>query len=388
MDKATFGKIPQIINDDIDKSTNIIMASVVYFKAFWETAFFPKSTMEEYFYPDGVGAPGFKVKMMPTGGIFPFYNAKEYDCRIIGLPYKGNETTMYVIQPNNSSRKKLRELQQTLTAQKINNMIDNMKRMTTVMVFPKMHFTRTINLKSILKSMNVHDIFINGYSDLSLIGGRPSYAEVAAKAPKAAVVPPPPPAPVAFFQTTQAPAILSPERSTVSYESIFRKMPNYQKTNFNDRFDEPALIFRSRFGEIEQAENKTTTKLHKVDSLESTPSTEKPTATPTTNSANNRKKRQVPIYKGDPSINALFNLESDRLKVDSYRSDLYVDDIIHKVDFSVDEQGTEAAAATVTYLHRSGTDVVFRGDTPFLILIRHDPTKLPLFYGIINKPEL
>ncbi|KNC29032.1 hypothetical protein FF38_10172 [Lucilia cuprina] len=388
VDKATFGKIPKVIDGDIDKSTNIILASVLYFKAFWETSFFPRSTVEDNFYPDGVNNPPIKVQMMPTGGIFPFHNAKEYDCRIIGLPYKGNETTMYVIQPNNSSRQKLRELQNILNAHKINAMIDNMERKTTVMVFPKMHFTRSMNMKDILKKMDVRDIFINGYSDLSLIGGKLSYATpnfVPASAlthgPAAAQAPAPVPT-TAF----------APIRSTVSFESIDRKMPFYPKSYILDRYAEPALVFSSRFGETNESGNNTMLSTHNktMDSMQMSSTTEKPSTTVGTKSTNNkREKRQVSANNVNPVVEALHNLEANRLITDTYpSSDLYVDDIIHKVDFSVDEQGTEAAAATLTYLHRSGTDVVFRGDTPFLILIRHDPTKLPLFYGLINKPEL
>ncbi|KAM7353830.1 serpin 28Dc [Cochliomyia hominivorax] len=373
VNNATFGKIPRIINSDIDKNTNVILASAVYFKAFWETNFFDRATKEDYFYPDGIQNPPILIQMMATGGIFPFYNAKEYDCRIIGLPYKGNETTMYVIQPNNSSRQKLRELMQILNGHKINNMIDNMERKTTVMVFPKMHLTRSLTLKTLLKNMNIQEIFINGLSDLSLIGGRPmeTYAPVAAAAAHPA--PPPPPLP-SFSLPTPAAAVT--QKPTVSFESIHRKFPNYQNPQFVDRFEEAALLFRSRFGKEEESTNTTT-------NAPDIAATEKP---PTT--ANDRKKRQTPLYNNDPITAALSNLETYRHKIVSYRSNLFVDDIIHKVDFAVDEQGTEAAAATLTYLHRSGTDVVFRGDTPFIILIRHDPTKLPLFYGVINIPEL
>ncbi|XP_037823418.1 serine protease inhibitor 28Dc [Lucilia sericata] len=390
VDKATFGKIPKVIDGDIDKSTNIILASVLYFKAFWETSFFPRSTIEDNFYPDGANNPPIKVQMMPTGGIFPFYNAKEYDCRIIGLPYKGNETTMYVIQPNNSSRQKLRELQNILNAHKINAMIDNMERKTTVMVFPKMHFTRSMNMKEILKKMDVRDIFINGYSDLSLIGGKSSYVTpnfVPAPASTYAPVPATAQVPV------QAPSnAFAPIRSTVSFESIDRKMPFYPKGHILDRYAEPALVFSSRFGETKESGNNTMLSTHNktMDSMQMSSTTEKPSTTVGTKSANNKRgKRQVSTNNVDPVVEALHNIEANRLITDTYpSSDLFVDDIIHKVVFSVDEQGTEAAAATLTYLHRSGTDVVFRGDTPFLILIRHDPTKLPLFYGIINKPEL
>lgn len=49
--------------------------------------------------------------MMAQGGHFPFYESKEDDCRIIGLPYRKNLTTMFVILPNNSTRQRLRQLQ-------------------------------------------------------------------------------------------------------------------------------------------------------------------------------------------------------------------------------------------------------------------------------------
>lgn len=43
-------------------------------------------------------------------------------------------------------------------------------------------------------------------------------------------------------------------------------------------------------------------------------------------------------------------------------------------------------AATAITLNRSGPQVTFRVDTPFIFLIRHDPTKIPLFYGTVLEP--
>ena len=372
--------------------------------------------------------------MMPNGGIFPTYNAKEYDCRIIGLPYKGNETTMYVIQPNNSTRQRLRELQHVLNARKINQMIDNMERKTAVMVFPKMHFTRSLNMKNILRNMNIQDIFVNGLSDLSLIGGGPPTRHASTPVPDKISIPSAFPAstphpdqsklpvsspnpvqtphaaqsplsvqsshsvqyplpdqsllpvqsslPVQYPLPNQSPLPIAVNKNMILFEDISRKPP-LQQMQFLDRFNEPSLIFSSRFGGVDEVSNQTMViKSNDNATIVQSLSEEQ------SKSSNNRMKRDVANLRKNTVQNALLNLETDRAKIDSYLANHFVDDIIHKVDFSVDEQGTEAAAATLTYLHRSGTDVVFRGDTPFLILIRHDPTKLPLFYGIINKPEL
>lgn len=43
-------------------------------------------------------------------------------------------------------------------------------------------------------------------------------------------------------------------------------------------------------------------------------------------------------------------------------------------------------SATAVTLNRSGPQVVFRADAPFLLLLRHDPTRLPLFYGAVFEP--
>lgn len=67
------------------------------------------------------------VDMMSHGGSFPFYESKEYDCRIIALPYRHHLTTMYIIMPNNSTRHRLRQFQATLTADKIEQMISKME---------------------------------------------------------------------------------------------------------------------------------------------------------------------------------------------------------------------------------------------------------------------
>uniref|UniRef100_A0A023ESX4 Putative serpin n=1 Tax=Aedes albopictus TaxID=7160 RepID=A0A023ESX4_AEDAL len=66
---------------------------------------------------------------------------------------------------------------------------------------------------------------------------------------------------------------------------------------------------------------------------------------------------------------------------------LFVSEINHKVNLSVDEKGTEGAAVTMTLIDRSASAVYFNVNQPFLIYIRHDPTRLPLFYGAVFDPR-
>ena len=66
---------------------------------------------------------------------------------------------------------------------------------------------------------------------------------------------------------------------------------------------------------------------------------------------------------------------------------LSIADVVHKAFVSVDEEGTEAAAATAVILRTSlppPAELVV--DRPFLFLIRHNPTGTILFVGRVLDP--
>jgi serpin B len=72
------------------------------------------------------------------------------------------------------------------------------------------------------------------------------------------------------------------------------------------------------------------------------------------------------------------------------KRDLFISDVIHKSFVSVDEAGTEAAAATavVMRLTASPERAELAVDRPFLFLIRHDPTGTILFAGRVLDPTV
>lgn len=69
---------------------------------------------------------------------------------------------------------------------------------------------------------------------------------------------------------------------------------------------------------------------------------------------------------------------------------LTISAVVHKAFVEVNEEGTEAAAATGVVMRataaRVGEPPVFRADRPFLFLIRHVPTNAVLFLGRYEKP--
>jgi serpin B len=66
-------------------------------------------------------------------------------------------------------------------------------------------------------------------------------------------------------------------------------------------------------------------------------------------------------------------------------SDLFVGPVFHKAFVKVNEEGTEAAAATAVVLKRLAVEheTVFRADRPFVFLIRDNATGTILFMGRI-----
>ena len=73
------------------------------------------------------------------------------------------------------------------------------------------------------------------------------------------------------------------------------------------------------------------------------------------------------------------------------KRDLFIDDVIHEAFVSVDEAGTEAAAATAVVMKLTsapiGPPVEFTVDHPFIFLIRDIETGTILFVGRVMNPQ-
>jgi len=67
---------------------------------------------------------------------------------------------------------------------------------------------------------------------------------------------------------------------------------------------------------------------------------------------------------------------------------LFIDKVFHQAFVEVNEEGTEAAAATaVIILGEKGLPSGFRADHPFIFLIYHKETKTVLFLGRVVNPK-
>ncbi len=104
----------------------------------------------------------------------------------------------------------------------------------------------------------------------------------------------------------------------------------------------------------------------------------------------------VPTLRAMGMVAACSETEADFSGITDQQPGLWISSVIHEAFVEVDEQGTEAAAATaltVAWMQSSGYRrppriPVFRADHPFVFLIRHVESGAVLFLGRVTNPQL
>ena len=100
------------------------------------------------------------------------------------------------------------------------------------------------------------------------------------------------------------------------------------------------------------------------------------------------------IEMGMPLAFDMFNADFSGIK-ESGGNDLYISKVIHQSFVEVNEEGTEAAAATAVVMEDGGIGggnepepIEFRADHPFIFIIEHQATGQILFMGKVEDPSV
>ena len=92
----------------------------------------------------------------------------------------------------------------------------------------------------------------------------------------------------------------------------------------------------------------------------------------------------------DLGLGIAFTDTADFSKITT-REPIYISRVIHQTFIDVQEEGTEAAAATIVEMRNlsasPGEPALFRVDRPFLYVIKENSTGTLLFMGKVGKPE-
>ncbi|XP_058451682.1 serpin B12-like isoform X3 [Malaya genurostris] len=486
----TRGKIQDIISADQVDGMPMVLASALYFKAKWESMFSVPDTRPRSFYLNGREQPPVDVETMVASGCFPYYDAKDIDAKILGLPYQEGKSTMYILLPNDSDRRKLQSiLTGSFNLQLFNQLIDRMQVRNGALSMPKMRLENMFELKQILISLGLRSIFdpstsnlsgMSGGSDQSSIGGnpnrrrptsaaRPGPPQITTRNPilfpsNAPRAPPPDHAPAEqapnrivrfpvgleecnsinncvfnstcncdvntrgafdqwgchqkpFFVASQCPSG-SIKSITEASMCIIDSYDPFHELNF-DRCTERNCYFISNTCYCCKYRSPSTTTVPTSEQVvpqsqsEQSPGTAqqqseslpepfeisnrfKPTTTKPPRQC--QKYRRCDLYGRCDLVTvcALINEQNSysprtvrhkRQSGNNGKSNLYAGAIMHKVHLDVDEQGTEGGAVTLVAVDRISSSFTMRVDGPFLIYVRNDVTKLPLFYGAVYDPR-
>lgn len=285
------------------------------------------------FFPNGAkSSDPVMIEMMSNGGAFPYYKDPALDCEILGFPYKGNKTTMYVVMPKNSNKETLRNFERRLTPEDVERLVENTKYTQTVILFPKMTLESTIDLRDSLVKLGAASLFNPRQANLALLSPGSRLKNIATD--------------LKNYTQIAADVVKNP----IAYETHQRKS------------NDDVLIF-TRFGEPVNC-------TQVVD--------------PTNNVTKCESIKPKRVARQIETLDGLRKVLSDTGNAEN--PGLYADQVIHKVYMDVTETGTEAAAATSVSLSRGGDIVTFRVDVPFLFFIRDEDSKLILFWGSVYNP--
>lgn len=260
--------------------------------------------------------------MMENGADFPYFSDPVLGCQVVGLPYKDNTATMYLVLPNVPGYQALEHLLYRLTVNHLQGLADSTKETTVLIRLPRMKLESTIYLKEALEVLGVHALFDPLQADLSQISDQRN---------------------ADYF---------------ISTDCMEDKNVTQEHTNSSDNITlttYPCTEYRTL-----------------------------PTNTSTGNMLKQSINQTDSVKKRATSDTELTTSEGD--SNGSNKGGLYADDVIHKVTIDITEVGTEAAATSVVTLTRDGSFKLVKFDRPFLFFIRHEATGCILFWGTVVKP--
>ncbi|EDS32654.1 serine protease inhibitor, serpin [Culex quinquefasciatus] len=435
--ESTNGKIREIVTPEQVQNSPMVLASALYFKGKWETMFVEPDTRPRPFYVNGRNQPPVNVTAMATSGCFPYIDVKDWDAKIVGLPYQQGLSTMYLVVPNSSDRQKLSFLLgNTINIEQLNNMIDRMEVKTGAVVMPKMQLENNLGLKQVLSSLGISTLFDPYRSNLSVITNtafdqdgdiaKSCNVNRRPEEPTRRRIPTTTSRPDFVFRLgTNSSDNQEPVQSAQQNQpprNVFQQsneviVPHFPQSQITQQ-QQQSFDVASRFGagpSVQQPQQSTINdndrrqgsfnNQNNFQQLAPPPAPQVPA--PPSYDQNLPPQAIVSCFEQQECFylqgcriirkcyqntnkvaQSLMNLSGrNRSKRQTNQRPLFVGDIVHKVSLDIDESGTEGGAVTAVVIDRISSSFTLRLDGPFLIYLRHDATKLPLFYGPVYDPR-
>lgn len=165
----TRGKIMDLLGPrEITELTRVVLVSTLYLNGKWQNQFDPNLTRPTPFFPSE--SQTITLPMMSITGNFQYLKDREF--AILELPYhtraESPKVAMYIVLPNSTFG--LRNVERSLSAQRLLGLIHQMKPTKVTVSLPKFKMTSSFDLKNALEKLGLADPFTSK-ADFSGIDG-------------------------------------------------------------------------------------------------------------------------------------------------------------------------------------------------------------------------
>ncbi|XP_022369424.1 serpin B13-like isoform X2 [Enhydra lutris kenyoni] len=166
VESQTNEKIKDLFPDgSVNSFTKLVLVNIVYFKGQWDKEFKKENTKEEEFWLNKSTSKS--VPMMTQCHSFSFTFLEDLQAQILGIPYKNNDLSMFVLLPNDIDG--LDKIEKQLNAKTFYEWTSsaNMVEREVEVHIPRFRLEIKYELNSLLNSLGMTDIFNEIKADLS-----------------------------------------------------------------------------------------------------------------------------------------------------------------------------------------------------------------------------
>ncbi|XP_066450852.1 antithrombin-III [Eleutherodactylus coqui] len=151
----TENKITDVIPEDaITADTIMVLVNVIYFKGLWDSKFDAMNTQNAAFHVPGK-VEHCEVPTMYQEGKFHYY--RDDAVQVLELPYKGNDISMVLVLPSDSTS--LATVEKTLSLERFLEWTNNAEEVQLSVHLPRFRIDDSFSVKEKLGKMGLVDLF-------------------------------------------------------------------------------------------------------------------------------------------------------------------------------------------------------------------------------------
>jgi len=164
----TNNKIKDVVSEDLDTNTALVLINAMYFKGQWATKF--NDSFEGDFQTSKNKIVKAQMMKSHSESRYGYLYLEDLKAQAVEIPYKGKKISMIVILPDPESS--LNDLENIFEVTQF-NLLDFTKE-DVDLILPKFKIETTLNLNDPLKLMGMTDMFQPNLADFSGFGGTKS----------------------------------------------------------------------------------------------------------------------------------------------------------------------------------------------------------------------